>query len=136
MLVAAFLGVAAIAMGNLVCRASEEAANTITQLSTPEPKTALEHNNRGVELSTKGRWTEAISEHEQAVSCDPKNKDFRNNLSSCLLRCGDSQMSRKNYDRARELYKRALEADADNLSARSALKEAEKLASGTEDKTF
>lgn len=102
------------------------------KLSTPEPTTALEHNNRALELAKHGRWTEAIDEHEAAVAQDPNNKTFKANLSASLIRCADSLMGKKSYERAAELYKRALNVDADNLSAKSGLNEASKLASSAE----
>lgn len=94
--------------------------------------TAAQHNAHASELVKQGRWTEAIDEFEQAITQEPNNKSFKADLSSALLRCGDVLMGKKNYKRAAELYKRALEADNQNLSAKSALNEAEKLASNSE----
>src|SRR5262245_60501006 len=37
-------------------------------LQTPPPRNPLEHNNRGVELGSKGLWPDAIREHEEALN--------------------------------------------------------------------
>jgi Flp pilus assembly protein TadD len=128
---AAFSMCAAIGFINLAGTSSYAAdvADTSAPLATPEPTTAVEHNKRAEELAKHGRWTEAISEHELAVAAEPNNKTFKSDLSACLLRCGDTLMGKKKYESAAGLYKRALEADAGNLSAKSGLSEALKLAS-------
>ena len=81
--------------GNLDCHAAARRARATRPaaagsksgviLSTPSPRTPLEHNNRGVELGSKGLWPDAIREHEEALNGDPENQKFRVNLSSAEL---------------------------------------------------
>src|SRR5579883_1747551 len=58
-------------------------------LQTPPPGNPLEHNNRAVELGSKGLWADAIREHEIALNGDPENPTFRMNLSSAQLHYAD-----------------------------------------------
>lgn len=46
-------------------------------LQTPEPNTPIEHNNRAVELGSKGLWPQAIKEHELALASDRSNPETR-----------------------------------------------------------
>ncbi len=83
-------------------------------LTTPEPTNPLEHNNRAVELGTKGLWDAAIREHEIALDGDPENTMFRRNLSGAHLRYADILASKKNYTAAIDHYRKALFADEHN----------------------
>jgi tetratricopeptide (TPR) repeat protein len=86
-------------------------------LQTPNPVTAIDHNNRAVELGGKGIWADAIREHEVALSIEPGNKDFRTNLSSAQLRYGNVLFkSGKTYE-AMKQFRGALFVDPDNLPA-------------------
>ena len=58
-------------------------------LQTPNPTNPMEHNNRGVELGSKGLWPDAIREHEAALNGDPNNSTFRQTLYSAHLRYGE-----------------------------------------------
>jgi tetratricopeptide (TPR) repeat protein len=86
-------------------------------LSTPNPRTPLDHNNRGVELGSKGLWPDAIREHEEALNGDPENQTFRTNLSSAELSYARVlARSGKTYD-AMVHYREALYADTNNSDA-------------------
>ncbi|MDZ4837660.1 MAG: tetratricopeptide repeat protein [Candidatus Melainabacteria bacterium] len=102
-------------------------------LQTPEPVTAMEHNNRAVELGSKGRWELAIKEHETALQLheqtakaqiQPKTTShdvYRMNLSGACLRFGDRLAQEKKYDEAKKIYQKALDADSNNHPARARL---------------
>ncbi|MBX9948768.1 MAG: tetratricopeptide repeat protein [Candidatus Obscuribacterales bacterium] len=86
-------------------------------LSTPNPTNPLEHNNRAVELGSKGLWADAIREHEIALEGDPYNEQFKINLSGACLRYGDMLASKKKYYEAMVQYRKALFADPANAVA-------------------
>ncbi len=86
-------------------------------LQTPEPNTPIEHNNRAVELGSKGLWPQAIKEHELALASDPFNKEFRTNLSAAQLRYGDLLLSRNDIYNAIKQYRGALYVDPSNTPA-------------------
>lgn len=90
-------------------------------LKTPNPRNPLEHNNRGVELGSKGLWADAIREHEEALNGDPYNKDFRRNLSSAHLQYGSRLMAKKKWYEAMHHFREALYADPNNLPAQNNL---------------
>lgn len=90
-------------------------------LSTPDPRTPLEHNNRGVELGSKGLWPDAIREHEAALMGDPNNKTFRTNLSAAQLRYGDVLKGRGDLYNAMKQYRGALYVDPGNNPAEDQL---------------
>lgn len=92
-------------------------------LQTPNPQTALEHNNRGVELGSKGLWPDAIKEHEKALAMEPGNKDFRTNLSSAQLHYGIVLFHSGKYYEAMKQFRGALFVDPDNLPADESLDE-------------
>jgi tetratricopeptide (TPR) repeat protein len=92
-------------------------------MQTPNPQTALEHNNRGVELGSKGLWPDAIKEHEIALAMAPGNKDFRTNLSSAQLHYGNVLFRSGKYYEAIKQFRGALFVDPDNLPADEGLDE-------------
>lgn len=86
-------------------------------LNTPNPTNPLEHNNRGVELGSKGLWSDAIREHELAVQGDPYRVDFRTNLSAAHLEYGNYLRARgRTYD-AMVQYRQAMIVDPANAKA-------------------
>lgn len=87
------------------------------RLQTPEPRTPLEHNNRGVELGSRGLWPQAIKQHEIALAADPYNKEFRTNLSAAQLRYGDILLARNDFYNAIKQYRGALYVDPNNTPA-------------------
>ncbi len=97
-----------------VTRSSSTGGVTLT---TPTPHNPLEHNNRGVELGSKGLWPAAIKEHELALSGDPENLTFRQNLSAAHLRYAESLSSKGNNYQAIIHLREALYADPANGDA-------------------
>jgi len=90
-------------------------------LSTPNPRTPLEHNNRGVELGSKGLWADAVREHQAALNGDPENQTFRVNLSSAELSYARVlNRAGKTYE-AGIHYREALYADPNNGDAEGEL---------------
>ena len=86
-------------------------------LTTPNPTTPIEHNNRAVELGSKGLWDQAIQEHEIALDGAPDVEMFRRNLSSAHLRYADILAGKKNYTAAIQHYRSALYVDPNNGQA-------------------
>lgn len=62
----------------------------------------------GVEVAQKGLWREALFRFERAVALAPDNAKALNNLAVALEQAGD-------FERARETYEQALEANPGNL---------------------
>jgi tetratricopeptide (TPR) repeat protein len=92
-------------------------------LQTPEPHTAVEHNNRGVELGSKGLWPDAIREAETALQMDPWNPEFKQNLSGAHLRYANDLLKRgKSYDAAIQ-FRKAMYVDPSNSPADEGLDE-------------
>jgi tetratricopeptide (TPR) repeat protein len=91
-------------------------------LKTPEPKTALEHNNRGVELGMKGLWEKSIKEHNIALLEDPTDKFFRTNLSSAHMQYGNILLKKGNILEAMVQFHAALYVDPNNKEAEEKLK--------------
>jgi tetratricopeptide (TPR) repeat protein len=86
-------------------------------LQTPNPTNPMEHNNRGVELGSKGLWPDAIREHEAALNGDTNNNTFRQNLSSAHLRYGDLLAGKHKWYEAIREYREALYCDPNNAPA-------------------
>jgi tetratricopeptide (TPR) repeat protein len=86
-------------------------------LKTPNPTTPLEHNNRGVELGSKGLWPDAIREHEVALNADPYNQTFRQNLSGAQMRYAIELAKKGNTLQAINHFREALYADPNNAEA-------------------
>lgn len=90
---------------------------TKAYLSTPEPRTATEHCNRGVELGVRGFWPDAIREMEFALLMEPSNQEFRQNLSGAHLSYGEDLLKRgKIYDAAIQ-FRQAMYVDPLNVLA-------------------
>lgn len=85
-------------------------------LQTPNPTTPVEHNNRGVELGSKGIWADAIREHEIAVEMDAYNTTWRTNLSAAHLEYG-KHLRTKNKHLAAAEFRKAMFVDPANAAA-------------------
>jgi hypothetical protein len=90
--------------------------------ATPEPKSALQHNNRGVELGHHEKWMEAIAEHNLALLEDPTNKVFRQNLSAAHMRYGKCLIKKEDILPAIAELHAALFVDPENFEAVDTLK--------------
>jgi tetratricopeptide (TPR) repeat protein len=98
-------------------QSSKASGGSSVTLTTPNPRTPLEHNNRGVELGSRGLWADAVKEHQEALNGDPENRTFRTNLSSAELSYARVlARSGKTYD-AMVHYREALYADPNNSEA-------------------
>jgi len=95
--------------------------STGVTLTTPEPKTPIEHNNRGCELGMKGMWEAAIREHELALNADPENRQFRVNLSSAQMLYARQLASKGKIYEAMNHYRESLYVDPSNAEADQAL---------------
>jgi tetratricopeptide (TPR) repeat protein len=95
--------------------------NSGVTLTTPEPKTPIEHNNRGCELGMKGLWEPAIHEHELALNADPENHQFRVNLSSAQMLYARQLASKGKIYEAMNHYRESLYVDPSNAEADQAL---------------
>ena len=101
--------------------AKKKSTSTGVSLSTPEPKTPIEHNNRGCELGMKGMWEAAIKEHEIALNADPENHQFRVNLSSAQMLYARQLAGKGKIYEAMTHYREALYVDPANAEADQAL---------------
>ncbi len=95
--------------------------HTAVSLTTPEPHTPIEHNNRGCELGMKGQWEAAIHEHELALNADPENHQFRVNLSSAQMLYARQLASKGKIYEAMNHYRESLYVDPSNAEADQAL---------------
>ncbi|MBS2004306.1 MAG: tetratricopeptide repeat protein [Cyanobacteria bacterium SZAS LIN-5] len=86
-------------------------------LVTPNPTNPLEHNNRGVELGSKGMWDGAVHEHEEALRGDPYNLTFRQNLSAAYQRYGQSLLAAHKYAEAAQKLRTSIYVDPENRSS-------------------
>jgi len=74
---------------------------------TPEQQKALQHNERGMELFSKGRLDGAIKEYEAAIRLDPKLAAAHNNL-------GSAQFAAARFEEAAAAFRQSSELDADS----------------------
>jgi len=77
-------------------------------------QTSIDANNQAVNLGKQGRWEEAIAEHEKACQYDPRNKQFRINLSAARCAYGELRMGKGDCTSAVSNFRKALAAAPDN----------------------
>lgn len=75
---------------------------------------AMDFNNQAVALGKQGRWQEAIAAHEKACQYDPRNKQYRINLSAARTAFGQQRMANRDFSTASSLLRKALAAAPDN----------------------
>ena len=122
--VASFINFAELTSGTALASAQKRrggGGGGSVYLSTPNPTNPLEHNNRGVELGSKGLWPQAIVEAQMALDGDPENEVFQRNLSAAHLKYGDSLVNRKSFQEAVKQYREALFVDPGNGPAENSL---------------
>jgi len=73
---------------------------------TPEQQKALKHNDRGLELFSKGQFDGAMKEYQEAIRSDPKLAAAHNNLGSAYFATG-------RFEDAATSFKHACELDPD-----------------------
>lgn len=105
-------------------KAKQNQAQQQAQLAKEKKQKALAANNRGVAFGQQKRWTEALIAHEEAVSLDPGNKQFRINLSACRCAAGQDRLKAGDATAAATLFRKALLAAPDNGMAGKMLAEA------------
>jgi tetratricopeptide (TPR) repeat protein len=94
-----------------------------TQSVKKQAQASIDANNRGVAMGQAHRWLEAISAHEQACQLDPRNKQFRINLSAARTAYGQEKMAAGDLSAASNLFRKALSAASDNGMAAKLLVE-------------
>ena len=75
----------------------------VVRAGTPEEQKALRHNERGLELFSKGKLEQAVREYEQAVRADPTLAAAHNNLGSAHFAAGRFEEAARSFGRACEL---------------------------------
>lgn len=91
-----------------------------------QTQAAVDANNQAVALGKQGRWPEAIAAHEQALKLDPRNTQFRINLSAARTAYGQQRMAAHDYQAAAHLFRKALAVASDNGLAGKCLVDAMK----------
>ncbi len=69
-----------LAMALLKTGHNDEAESVIRKLLSSKPDSAIAHNNYGIILYDQGKLTEARVYFEKALSLDPENKSYRDNV--------------------------------------------------------
>jgi tetratricopeptide (TPR) repeat protein len=77
----------------------------VVRALTPEQQKALQHNERGLELFSKGKIDGAIKEYQQAIKSDPKLAAAHNNLGSAHFAAG-------RFEEAAVAFRSACDLDA------------------------
>ena len=70
---------------------------------TPQQQNALKHNERGLELFSKGQFDGAMKEYQEAIRSDPKLAAAHNNLGSAYFAAGRFAEAATAFTRACEL---------------------------------
>jgi tetratricopeptide (TPR) repeat protein len=91
-------------------RAELAAVNSVKK----RDQSSVDANNRGVALGQQRRWLESISAHEQACQLDPRNKQYRINLSAARTAYGQEKLQAGDLTAAANLFRKALAAASDN----------------------
>jgi superkiller protein 3 len=87
--------------------AAESAAKPgVVRAASPAEQKALRHNERGLELFSKGKLEQAVKEYEEAIAAHPALAAAHNNLGSAHFAAG-------RFDRAADAFRRATELDKD-----------------------
>jgi tetratricopeptide (TPR) repeat protein len=77
----------------------------VVRAATPAEQKALRHNERGLELFSKGKLEQALREYAEAISADPALAAAHNNLGSAHFAAG-------RFEAAAAAFRRACELDA------------------------
>ncbi|HEY0169994.1 MAG TPA: tetratricopeptide repeat protein, partial [Pyrinomonadaceae bacterium] len=86
--------------------AGKAARPGVVRAATPAEQKALRHNERGLELFSKGKLEQAVKEYEEAVAAHPALAAAHNNLGSAHFAAG-------RFEPAAAAFRRATELDAD-----------------------
>ena len=77
----------------------------VVRAATPAELKALKHNERGLDLFSKGKLEQAVKEYEEALRADPALAAAHNNLGSAHFAAG-------RFEEAAAAFRRACELDA------------------------
>lgn len=86
--------------------AASAAKPGVVRAASPAEQKALRHNERGLELFSKGKLEQAVKEYEEAIAAHPALAAAHNNLGSAHFAAG-------RFERAADAFRRATELDAD-----------------------
>jgi tetratricopeptide (TPR) repeat protein len=75
----------------------------VVRAVTPAEQKALKHNERGLELFSKGKLEQAVKEYEEAIRADPAFAAAHNNLGSAHFAAGRFEEAAGSFRRACEL---------------------------------
>ena len=78
----------------------------VVRALTPEQQKALKHNERGLQLFSKGKQDDAIKEYQEAIRSDPMLAAAHNNL-------GSTYFAARRFEEAAAAFRRACELDSD-----------------------
>jgi tetratricopeptide (TPR) repeat protein len=78
----------------------------VVRAASPAEQKALRHNERGLELFSKGKLEQAVREYEEAIAAHPALAAAHNNLGSAHFAAG-------RFEQAAAAFRRATELDAD-----------------------
>ena len=82
---------------------------------------SINKSGTGVALYEQGRYTEALSQFEQAKQTEPTNPDTYYNLASTYHRLGNTAKDKKMQETAEALYNQCLDLSPDHVDAHRAL---------------
>ena len=85
---------------------SKPTKSGVVRALTPEQQNALKHNERGLELFSKGKLEGAIKEYQEAIRSDPQLAAAHNNLGSAYFAGG-------RFEDAAAAFRQACELDAE-----------------------
>ena len=77
---------------------------------TPEQRNALRHNERGLELFSKGQFDGAMKEYQEAIRSDPKLAAAHNNLGSAYFAAARFDEAATSFRRANGVSRGAADA--------------------------
>lgn len=86
--------------------AASAAKPGVVRAASPAEQRALRHNERGLELFSKGKLEQSVKEYEEAIAAHPALAAAHNNLGSAHFAAG-------RFERAAAAFRRATELDAD-----------------------
>ena len=66
------------------------------QVLALQPGSLLAHSNLGADLASIGRYAEAVTEYQQALKIEPKNRVVRLNLALARYKQGEIQKAAEN----------------------------------------
>lgn len=87
-------------------------------LAGADPNSPLELHSKGMEMTNRGRWKDAIKHYTAAVKLQPNNKTFKVNLANAHMQLGHILQKKGKSKQALEQYNKAMLLDPDNSVAK------------------